>query len=322
MSTSGGKNKDDPYKGGNARDTTPIDPRDLPENEMAALDAGWDLGSNDLLGPDEGPTVVDGSLEMAAAEAAPEVIREPSRTYLGMGPADALAPMPEEMQQVEEEEVTEVSSPALEEPGPVPPARSPLASLAAQDMAFKDTMPGGLDQLSRPPPVGSVLAPEPAVPPDTDELPPVRPPPPPTELAVQRPRTPVRTPRAQMETEPTEPILLPKEKISPKADADLALAATIAPGDHDLAHAPTLAPDPEFGLNLDASALPPEPQVTVPSPPAPSPNLDESTQTVKPIAQKPRTGRAPSNLMLTVLWVLALVSVVVAVALYLLRPSI
>ena len=328
MSTSGGNNKDDPREDRDARDTTPIDPADIPEDEMAGVDAGWDLGTDDLLGPDEGPTVVDGSLEMAAAEVLdqPQVTREPSKTFLGMGPEDQLAPVREaaEVKEISQPKQPEPPSPeplphAPEPDQPEPPPAKPvssLANLAAQDVAFKDTLPGDLNMLT---PEVEPAEPEPKA----------RPTPPVTEAALVQPNTTPAQRRPPAETEPTEPIRLPTGPGSRKSDSDLALAATMAPNSESMAHSPPLAPDAESGLRtLDApvaqAPAAPAPAAPAPAAPAPAaPQLEESTQTVEPITQQPRApARAPSNTTLTVLWVLAMISVIVAVALFLLRPSI
>ena len=319
MSTGGGNNKDDPREGGDTRDTTPLDPLDIPEADLADIDAGWDLGTDDLLGPDEGPTVVDGSLEMAV-EAAMEqpATREPSRTFLGLGPSDQLAPAQEEPTAV-----AEISQPVQQEPPPPEPlpeeSISALANLAAQDVAFKDTLPGDLNQLTP-----EVVPAEP----EPEKQAPFRPTPPVTEAALKQPLKPPTRRRPPAETEPTEPMRLPPDSGSRKSASALALAATMAPdASESMAHAPTLAPGVNSGLRtLDAVVQAPAPVAPAPAPTAQAsaaPQLDEPTQTVAPITQQPRTpARAPSNMMLTALWVLALISVIVAVGLFLLKPSI
>ena len=335
--TSGGNKKDLPRGVGDARDTTPVDPVEM-EGEMSGLDDGWgDPGLDDLLGPDEGPTVVDGSLEMAAVEMASEPAREPSRTFLGMGPQAQVAPVSEE--EITGEEVTEVGVPALPEanaPGtldglasqaaPEPaPAQSPLASLASQDVAYKDTL--------LPSDTGApAMAPEPVDP--EAEAPASRPTPLPpvegeplrvTQEQVSHEAEPKKR-RPVAETEPTNPVV--RRRTGQGEDGEVAMAATMAPGEVDaMAMAPTMAPDPDSAvLRVPPPAPEPElpkagpPRAEAPAAPKPAPKeADEPTQSVKPIAKPKARAGAPSNLMLTVLWILALLSVAVAVALSLFR---
>ena len=336
MSTSGGKKKN-PQQTGDANDTIPVDPVELQDNDVSQLDAGWDLDPDEFLSPDEGPTVVDGNLELAAEAGEQGATREPAKTFLGLGPEDSL-PLAPEQEVTEEEitgdEVTEVAAPALPD-SPSPGPSSALANLAAQDVAFKDTLPGSLDQLATEVPA-EALEPEPVVIPEPKAVAPIqRPTPPMTAPALVRPGKPLNRQRPQAETEPSEPV----GPGNPGASSDdVALAATIAPGTQEaMSRAPTLAPDAGSGLKtLDAPALPssPAPPAAAPTPaapaptpaaelPAPSPHLEEPTQTVEPMrSQPPAQPRAPSNLTLTILWVLALISVIVALALYLLRPTI
>ena len=350
MSASGGNNNsDDPHDDRDDRDTVPLDPLDILDGDAVDIDAGWDLEPDELLAPDEGPTVVDGSLEMAAAEAVEEESREPSRTFLGMGPSNQVEPV-EHDEDEEDEEPTTVSAtalpepPAPEPPAPEPPApeptapepKSPLASLAAQDVAFKDTLPGDLSQMApEAAPVQPALEPEPVLDVQKEAEAPslTRPLQPTTKPALSRPLVPPAKKRPPAETEPSEPVRLPRTPTG--KDSEIAHAVTIAP-DSEESHAPTLAPDPDSELlrppplvKAPAPLPAAEPEPAPPAPPAPAPPaaepapLEGPTQTVEPISRQPRpASRAPSNLTLTVLWVLALISVVVAVALFLLRPSI
>ena len=352
MSASGGNNNsDDPHDDRDDRDTVPLDPLDILDGDAVDIDAGWDLEPDELLAPDEGPTVVDGSLEMAAAEAVEEESREPSRTFLGMGPSNQVEPDEHDEDQ-EDEEPTTVSAtalpepPAPEPPAPEPPApeptapepKSPLASLAAQDVAFKDTLPGDLSQMApEAAPVQPALEPEPVLDVQKEAEAPslTRPLQPTTKPALSRPLVPPAKKRPPAETEPSEPVRLPRTPTG--KDSEIAHAVTIAPdSEESMAHAPTLAPDPDSELlrppplvKAPAPLPAAEPEPAPPAPPAPAPPaaepapLEGPTQTVEPISRQPRpASRAPSNLTLTVLWVLALISVVVAVALFLLRPSI
>ncbi len=337
--SSGRNEKNNPRSDGDVRDTTPVDPVEM-EEQAAGLDAGWDdLGLDDLLGPDEGPTVVDGSLEMAAAEVAmDEPSREPARTFLGMGPEAQVAPTSEE--EIPDEEVTEVNVqplPEVNDPGTLDGLASRAEPEPKQVQSPLATDTGA-----------PTLAPEPVVPAD-DAPPPRRPTPPPADVEEPRvtrerlagkPGAPARR-RVAAETEPTIPVV--RRRTGQGEDGEVALAATMAPGELDaMAIAPTMAPDPDSAI-LRMPPPPPPPAAAeadpaapgTPEPPAPTPRpaptsepeapapkpSEEPTQSVKPAAKpKASAGGAPSNLMLTVLWVLALLSVMVAVALYLFRP--
>lgn len=347
------------------KDTEPLEPVEPVAMEPERWDVdGWKVGE-ELLVPDEGPTVVDGDVEEVFAGAQREAAsrdkdREPARTFMGMGPSDSLTPPVE----AEPEFVAVIAPPAPAEPAPSPPpepeeqippqqsvstveprpfTRPPPGEPAplSAEMAFKDTMPGELDDLR---PGLAPVKPRPGI--TAQGLPDAPLPamaaedlkaklPSPLEATGQHKPGPGRPPgrKKTPEPRPTPPPTEPRLTSPPRGlgEPDLAHARTLAPTDEAalIAHAATLAPYPDAGLpTLSEAAAPPvDPRPEPPPPPPPEPSPPSPKPAARPAAPGPEQtppakAKGPSNVVLIILWLLALVAVTVAVALYLLRPSI